>query len=90
VNENKTNLQDYTNRVKDLKQQLIQAQTKKDIKTEELNKLKSEYSELEKQCVNDFNCKPTELKSKILEAELQLNSLIESAENELEKLKESL
>ena len=90
MKDNELNLKKYTDRVKDLKQQLIQAQTKKDIKTDELKKLKLEYYDLEKQCLEDFDCKPNELKSKIAESELKLKALIEQAENELTKLQESL
>ena len=60
----------------------------KSSKEKEIEKLKSEYKEIAKNCKDNFKCEPSELASKIKELGTEIENKIAEAEKLLKSLQE--
>lgn len=83
------NEKNYAKRVEALKNNLTKAQLQKENKHEELKKLRTQMENLKKKCEEQFQCKPSELKSKIEELKVSLIEKIKLAEDKLEKINQN-
>lgn len=69
--------------------ELNKAEGIKSSKEKELEKLKSEYSQIAEDCKEKFDCEPTKLASKIKQLEKIIQSKVEEAEKLLKSIKEN-
>lgn len=81
-------LSNYNKRFKEVKDTLSSATIKKKLYEDELNKLKSEYKELQEECDNEFECEPHKLHHKIAEIENLLSEKLNEAIKLMRQLEE--
>lgn len=78
----------YNKRFKEVKNIISSATIKKKLYEDELNKLKSEYKDLEEECESEFQCKPKDLNKKIVEIENLLSDKLDEVEQLIAQLEE--